>query len=240
MTYWGDKWRRSEAASAWRKEGGGCCSTDNELPELEEIASAAAVRNFCCQSLETLHRQADRTETSNYQHSIRVNLFIFARVRWSIGWGWGRGNQLNIYCMRRVTYIVRWRLRDMSVWQHHGLCSLMDKHRQKILYYITEHMKTFIKSAFSMFRAHMHILLIIIWGLEYICSICLWWQIQIRQLLPNHIIFITLVIKETDLCVLNVKCWFFFFFRTFQKVQVVSLITIFPQSPNECYPQHRW
>lgn len=42
---------------------------------------------------------------------------------------------------------------DTSVWQHHGLCSAMDTHRQQILYYIKQHMKTFIQSAF-LFRAH--------------------------------------------------------------------------------------
>lgn len=56
------------------------CSTDNEPPKSEEIASAAAVRNFSCQSLEMLDREPDRkTDKGKYGHNIHLNVFIFTQ-----------------------------------------------------------------------------------------------------------------------------------------------------------------
>lgn len=54
MNALGDRQRLKEVEGG---RGGDYCSTDNELPKSEEIASAAAVRNFSCQSLEP--RQED-------------------------------------------------------------------------------------------------------------------------------------------------------------------------------------
>lgn len=75
MCCWGMSWvmkRHPEGINerAWRPPAPGgkrgrYCSTDNELPKSEEIASAAAVRNFSCQSLEMLYSLTGRRIRAN-------------------------------------------------------------------------------------------------------------------------------------------------------------------------------